>query len=287
MTPAAWRRLQGAGTHLALVVLAAPYLLPLLWMITTSLKGDAQIFPGPGSDPSPLAPENLIPSPPRWGTYLDVFSTVPFATYAANTVLLCAANVVGAVLSSAVVAYGFARMRFPGREALFALMLATMALPGQATMVPTFALFRWLGWYDTLLPLLVPPCFASPFFVFLLRQFFRGLPEEIFESARLDGAGEWKVFRAIALPLATPVLATCALFQFLGTWNDFFGPLLYINDPSRYTLAYGLQQFVSAYGGDWAQLMAASTMFIAPVIIVFALAQRTFVQGIATTGGKG
>lgn len=287
MTPVARRRLQAVATHLVLAVLALPYLLPLLWMVTTSLKGDEQIFPGPGGTPSPLAPQNLIPSPPRWGTYADVFRTVPFATYLANTAVLCTLNVVGAVLSSAVVAYGFARLRFRGREALFALMLATMALPGQATMVPTFALFRALGWYDTWLPLVVPPFFASPFFVFLLRQFFRSLPEELFEAARLDGAGEWRAFRSVALPLATPVLATCALFQFLGTWNDFFGPLLYLNDPSRYTVAYGLQQFVSTYGGDYALLMAAATMFVAPVVILFVVAQRVFVQGIATTGSKG
>lgn len=275
----------GTVAHLMLCLLALPYLLPLLWMASTSLKREDQVFPREGT--SPLAPGNLIPDPTAWENYIDVFRVVPFATYLANTVLLCVVTVIGAVLSSALVAYGFARLRFPGREPLFLLMLATLALPAQVTMVPTFALFRWLGWYGTFLPLMVPAFFASPFFVFLMRQFFRGLPEELFEAARLEGAGEWRLFWNIALPLSRPVLVTCALFQFMGTWNDFFGPLLYIDDPSRYTLAYGLQQFVSAYGGKWAQLMAASTMFVVPVLVLFFLTQRTFIQGIATTGSKG
>jgi multiple sugar transport system permease protein len=284
MTRRGW--IGGLGAHALLIALAIPYLLPLVWMVATSLKGETQIFPREGGDLSPLAPANLVPSPPQWHTYADVFSAVPFATYLANSVLLCVVSVLATVLSSAIVAYGFARLRFPGREPLFALMLMTMAMPAQVTMVPTFALFRWLGWYDTLLPLIVPAFFASPFFVFLMRQFFRGLPEEIFEAARVEGAGEWTLFTRIALPLSKPVLATCAVFQCMGTWNDFFGPLLYVNDPSRYTLAYGLQQFISAYGGDWALLMAASTIFVAPMVVLFFLAQRSFVQGIATTGGK-
>jgi multiple sugar transport system permease protein len=165
-------------------------------------------------------------------------------------------------------------------------MISTMALPGQVTMVPVFALFRWLGWYGTYLPLTVPSFFGAPFYIFLLTQFFRSLPEEISESARVDGASEWKIFTGICLPLSKSALVTCALFQFLGTWNDFFGPLLYINDPSKYTLGYGLQQFLSSYGSKWAELMAASTIFTLPIILLFFFAQRTFIQGIATTGGK-
>jgi multiple sugar transport system permease protein len=139
-----------------------------------------------------------------------------------------------------------------------------MALPGQVTMIPVFTLFRWLGWYGTFLPLIVPSFFGNAFFIFLLTQFFRTLPEELAEAARIDGASEWGIFRRIMLPLSKPALATCALFQFLGSWNDYFGPLLYINDPSRYTLAYGLQQFMSSYGGKWAQLMAGACIFTIP-----------------------
>ena len=153
-------------------------------------------------------------------------------------------------------------------------------------MIPVFAMFRALHWYGTFLPLIVPSFFGNAFFIFLLRQFFISLPEELAEAARIDGANEWRVFWQIILPLAKPALATCALFQFLGAWNDFFGPLIYLNNPSQYTLAYGLQQFMSSYGGKWAQLMAGACLFTIPIIIVFFLAQKTFIQGISTTGSK-
>jgi len=269
-----------------LLLLSIPYLTPLFWMVTTSLKTDAQIFPREGQSLSPLAPENLIPSPIRVENYRDALLAVPMGAYTRNTVFLCVCNVVGAVISSAFIAYGFARLNFRGRDTFFFIMLATMALPPQVTMIPTFLLFRWLGWYGTYLPLIVPSLFGSPFFVFLLRQFFLTLPEEMFESARIDGAGELTIFSQFVLPLSKAPLATCALFQTMHTWNDFFGPLLYLNDPSRYTLAYGLQQFVSSFGGRWAQLMAAATMFTLPLVIVFFVAQQTFVHGIATTGRK-
>ena len=273
--------------HGVLIALSLPYLLPLIWMVSTSFKGDAQIFPHEGSGVSPVSLANLIPHPLVPGNYPDALKTVPFGTYLKNTLFLCALNVFGAVLSSAIVAYGFARLRFKGRELLFFLLLATIALPAQVTMIPKFAMFSWLGWYGTFLPLFVPAFFGSPFFIFLMRQFFLTLPEELAEAARIEGASEWDILWRIVLPLSKPVLATCALFQFLATWNDFFDPLLYINDPSRYTLAYGLQQFMSSYDSKWAQLMAASTMFILPIIILFFLAQKTFIQGIATTGSKG
>ena len=229
---------------------------------------------------------NLIPNPIQWSNYPAALQTVPFGTYLQNTLFLCAMNVIGAVLSSAIVAYGFARIRFPGREVLFLIMISTMALPGQVTMIPIFAMFRWLGWYGTFLPLFVPSFFGSPFYIFLLRQFFRTVPEDLAEAARIDGAGEWRIFWQVMFPLARPALAVVALFQFLGTWNDFFGPLLYVNDPSRYTLAYGLQQFMSSYGGKWAQLMAGACVFTLPIILLFFLAQKTFIQGISTTGTK-
>ena len=256
-------------------------------MISTSLKTDAQIFPREGQEASAFSARNLIPSPFKLANYPEALRTVPFAIYLRNTLFLCAATVFGAVLSSAVVAYGFARMRFRGRDALFYLMISTMALPAQVTMIPTFALFRWLGWYGTYLPLIAPAFCGNAFFIFLMRQFFGTIPEELSEAARIDGCGEWRILWRVLLPLSKPALATCALFQFLGTWNDFLGPLIYINDPSNYTLAYGLQQFMSSYGGKWAQLMAGACIFTIPIIILFFFAQRTFIQGIATTGSKG
>lgn len=271
--------------HAVLIALCIPFVLPLVWMVSTSLKPDDQIYAREGFE-SALSLRSLLPSPFVWSNYPDAMRTVPLRAYLQNTLFLCGLNVTGAVLSSAVVAYGFARLRFRGRELLFMLMISTMALPGQVTMIPVFALFRFLGWYGTFFPLIVPSFCGNAFFIFLLRQFFRTIPEELAEAARIDGAGEWRIFGQVMLPLAKPALATCALFQFLHTWNDFFGPLLYINDPARYTLAYGLQQFMSSYGGEWAQLMAAATIFTMPIIVLFFLAQRTFIQGIATTGGK-
>lgn len=275
---------QRLGVHLALLVLCLPALLPFLWMVSTSLKPETEIYSAP-TTASPFAA--LIPHAFHIANYPEALRTVPFVAYLVNSLGLGLTTVLGAVLSSAIVAYGFARLRFPGRDVLFALMVGTLALPGQVTMIPTFAIFRWLGWYGTYLPLVAPAFLASPFFVFLLVQFFRTLPEETAESARLDGAGDWTIFTRIVLPLAKPALATCALFQFLGSWNDFMGPLIYINDPNRYTLAYGLQQFYSSYGGKWAQLMAGATLFTLPIIVLFFFAQKTFIQGIATTGGKG
>jgi multiple sugar transport system permease protein len=272
------------ATHLVLLLLAIPAALPLIWMASTSLKADDQVYSGANSGSFSIA--SLIPHPAVWSNYPKALQTVPFEVYLRNTLTLCGITVIGAVISSACVAYGFARIDFRGRGVLFALLIATMALPGQVTMIPVFELFRNLGWYGSYLPLTIPAFAGAPFYIFLLTQFFRTLPEDLAESARLDGAGELRIFGQIVLPLAKPALATCALFQFLGTWNDFLGPLIYVNDPSKYTLAYGLQQFMSAYGGQWTQLMAAAIVFTVPVIILFFFAQRTFIQGIATTGGK-
>jgi multiple sugar transport system permease protein len=273
---------QGLAAHAALILLCIPALLPLAWMVATSLKPKSQIFGHAGA----LTLASLLPHPAQWQNYPAALRTVPFALYFDNTLLLCLFTVIGSVASSALVAYGFARLEFRGKGPLFLLMISTLALPAQVTMVPVFALFRWLHWYGTYLPLIVPAFCGSPFYIFLLTQFFRGLPNELAEAARVDGAGEWRIFRQIMLPLSRPALVTCALFQFLATWNDFLGPLLYINDPRKYTLAYGLQQLLSTHGGEWASLMADSTVFILPIVALFFFAQRTFVQGIATTGGK-
>ena len=276
-------RLQRLGVHLALLLLCVPAFLPFLWMVSTSLKPETEVYAGASS----ATLGAMFPHSPTLASYPAALATVPLLTYLANSLGLGLTTMIGSVLSSALVAYGFARVRFKGRDFLFMVMVATLALPGQVTQIPSFTIFRWLGWYGTYLPLVVPSFMGSAFFVFLLVQFFRSLPEETAESARLDGASDWTIFTRIVLPLAKPALATCALFQFLGSWNDFMGPLIYINDPSKYTLAYGLQQFYSSYGGKWAQLMAASVLFTLPIVVLFFFAQKTFIQGIATTGGKG
>lgn len=268
----------------ALIVLSLPAALPLIWMVSTSFKSNEQIYGSGGSGPFSLS--SLMPAPWMPQNYGEALQTVPFLTYVKNTIVLCAVNVFFAVAGSAIVAYGFARLKFWGRDVMFFLMISTMALPGQVTMIPVFDLFRMLGWYGTYLPLTIPHLSGSAFFIFLLTQFFRTLPAEMSEAARLDGASDWRIFTQLVLPLSRPALATCALFQFMGTWNDFFGPLIYINDPEKYPLAYGLQQFQSLHGGKWSQLMAASTLFTLPIIILFFFAQKTFIQGISTTGGK-
>lgn len=271
---------------LTLVLLCIPAMLPLAWMVATSLKANDEVFAKNGQGAQIASLLRLIPHHVRWGNYPEALQAVPFLTYLRNTVYLCVVTVIGAVFSSAVVAFGFARHKFVGSGFLFLLMVSTMAIPPQVTMVPVFALFKSLGWYDTFLPLIVPAFMGAPFYIFLLTQFFKTLPEELSEAARIDGMNEWRIFLNVVLPLSKPALATCALFQFINTWNDFLGPLLYLNDPNRYTLAYGLQQFMSKNGGAWTLLMAGATIFTLPMIVLFFLAQKTFIQGIATTGGR-
>jgi len=273
--------------HAVLLVLAVPFTMPLFWMISTSLKTETQLFSKEVSTSWPAFLRQWWPSPIQLSNYVDGLRYVPFPLYLRNTLMLCFFNVTGAVLSSAIVAYAFAKLRWRGRKLVFAIVIATMILPGQVRLIPTFALFRAIGWYGTYLPLIVPAFFGNAFYIFLLRQFFRTIPDDLCDAARIDGCSEWGILWRMILPLSKPALATCALFQFLGTWNDFGGPLLYLNDQNMYTLAYGLQQFVGAYGGKWALLMAATTVFTVPIIILFFLAQRTFIQGIATTGSKG
>jgi len=277
-------RMSQTMVYVVLVALSIPALLPLIWMVSTSLKANDQIYVSGGA--TPFSFSQLVPNPIQWSNYSSAMQTMPVLVYLRNTVVLCLLTIFGAVGSSAIVAYGFARIDFRGKGPLFALMIATMALPGQVTMIPVFNMFRALGWYGSYLPLVVPAFFGSAYYVFLLTQFYRTIPDEMGEAARVDGAGEWRIFTRLVLPLSKAPLATCALFQFLGTWNDFFGPLLYINDPAKYTLAYGLQQFLSLHGAKWAELMAAATLFTVPIILLFFFAQRTFIQGIATTGGK-
>jgi multiple sugar transport system permease protein len=274
-------RITKMGVYAALALLSLPALLPLLWMVSTSFKTDKQIFSG-----GQISVTSLIPSPVITTNYPAAMHNMPFLLYLRNTLFLCIWTVAGTVVSSALVAYGFAKIQFWGKNVLFAVMIATMALPGQVTMIPMFSLFRSLGWYGTYLPLIVPAFVSSAYFVFLLTQFFKTIPTEMSEAARVDGAGEWMIFSRLILPLSKPALATCALFQFIATWNDFLGPLLYVNDPAKYPLGYGLQQFVSHYGGFYSQLMAAATIFTLPIIVLFFFAQKTFIQGISTTGGK-
>jgi multiple sugar transport system permease protein len=196
--------------------------------------------------------------------------------------------VIGALLSNAVVAYGFARVRWLGRDLLFGVLLATLILPGFVTFIPLYLIFKQLNWINSYLPLVAPTFFANPFFVFMLRQFFMTLPEELSDAARVDGASEFRIFSQIILPLARPALATVALFQFIGSWNDYFGPLIYLNDKALYTISLGIANMRSTYGfSNFAWIMAATCMSVLPIIVLFFFAQRTFIEGITLTGLKG
>jgi multiple sugar transport system permease protein len=215
-------------------------------------------------------------------------AAVPFWLFLGNTLLVCMLGCVGAVLSNALIAYGFARVRWRGRGALFAVTLATMMVPFPVLMVPLYGVFRTLGWIGTLYPLWVPSFFGSAFNIFLMRQFFRTIPEELSEAARIDGCSEWGIFWRIVLPLSRPVLAVVALFHFLWAWNDFMGPLLYLTRKHTFTLALALNSYQTQHGGvQWHHLMAASTVVVVPVIVLFFFTQKTFIRGIATTGIKG
>ncbi|MGJ3243694.1 MAG: carbohydrate ABC transporter permease [Opitutales bacterium] len=261
---------------LGAVVFAAPF----FWMVVTSLKPLSQTL---------SLPVQWLPDEPQWHNYPDALEAIgPFWRYTANTVYLCLLTVIGTVASSAIAAYGFSRIEWPGRDKVFILVLATMMIPFPVIMVPVYTLFKSLGWIGSFKPLWVPSFFAAAFNVFLLRQFFLTLPRELSEAARIDGCSEWQIFWRVILPLARPALLVVALFQFMATWNDFLGPLIYLTDQDDFTLAVGLQAFQTQGGGtDWHHLMAASTLVVLPVIVLFFLAQKAFIQGIATTGGKG
>ena len=225
----------------------------------------------------------------RWENFGDAIAEMRyFPRYLRNTLVLCLLTVIGTTLSSALVAYGFARIQWPGRDKVFVIVLATMMIPFPVVMVPLYSLFRWFGWIGSLKPLWVPTFFAAAFNVFLLRQFFRTIPLELSESARIDGCSEFRIFWQIVLPLAKPAVTVVALFQFLATWNDFLGPLIYLTDQRDFTLALGLQFFQAAQGGTlWNLLMAASSLIVIPVIMLFFLTQRTFIEGVSMTGLKG
>lgn len=253
-------------------------MVPILWMISTSLKPDDALFT-----------EHIawIPKRLAWENYTTALTTFPFWLYLRNTVVITVLVMVGTVLSCLPPAYAFARMRWRGRRLWFWVMLSTLMLPPQVTILPVFLLFRTLGWIDTFLPLIVPAFFGNAFFIFLLRQFFITLPEEIMDAARLDGCSDWLILWRIVVPMAKPAIATVALFAFVWSWTDFMAPLIYLNDANKFTLAVGLQYFLGRHGEQWNLLMASALVVTAPLVVVFLIAQRAFVRGITLTGLKG
>ncbi|MER3474436.1 MAG: sugar ABC transporter ATP-binding protein [Armatimonadota bacterium] len=274
-----WRkRIATAAVYVVLIALSISFLAPFALMVSTSLKTEDRIFT-----------EHIewIPNPIRWQNYTEALQSFPFLLYLRNTLLVCALVVVGTVISSALPAYGFARLRWKGRDVMFLIMLATIMLPAQVTMLPVFVMFRTIGWTGTYLPLVVPPFFGSAFAIFLLRQFFLTIPQELSDAARIDGCSEWRIFWQIIVPLSVPALATVALFAFIGAWTDFINPLVYLTDENTYTLAVGLQTFVGRHSSEWNLLMAAATVVTLPLMVVFFFTQRLFIGGITLTGIKG
>ena len=273
--------LRRALTYLGVLLVVALFTIPFLWMVVTSLKTPDDIS---------AAGINWIPRPLYAQNYADALTLVPYLRYLANTLLICAPNVIGTLLSCSLAAYALSCVRWPGRGVAFAVVLATMMLPYPVTIIPLYLIFRALGWIQIAggyLPLIVPAFFGAPFFIFLLRQFFASIPLELSEAARVDGASEPRIYARIVLPLAKPALATTALFTFLYTYTDFLNPLIYISDPDRFTLSLGLLGFFGSHGAAWGPLMAAAAMFTIPTVAVFLVAQRTFIEGIVTTGLKG
>lgn len=264
--------------HSLLVLFGIIFALPFFWQLSTSLKPDAQIF---------LLPPQWIPDPIQWSNYPRALTYIPYFLYFRNTLYIAIFNVLALLLSCTLVAYGFARINWPGRNIFFGILLATLMIPYPVTLIPTFLLFRALDWVGTPNPLTWPALFGGAFYIFLLRQFYMTIPQELSHAAKIDGASEFSIYWRIILPLSRPALATVALFTFLANWNDFLGPLIYLSNKDQYTLALGLYGFAGARRTEWGLLMAASTVTVLPIIVLFFLAQRTFIQGVTLTGTKG
>ena len=264
--------------HIILILASVSFLLPFLWMISTSLKSNTQLF---------VYPPKWIPWPIAWSNYIKAIEYIPFFTYLKNTAIITVLSTLGVVISCPLAAYSFSKLRWIGRDAVFMVTLAVMMIPGQVCMIPLYIFFSKLGLVGTFVPLVIQSYFGVPLYIFLLRQFFMGIPDSLLDATKIDGAGEFRTYGQIMLPLAAPAILTVGLFQFMASWTDFMGPLLYLNKPKSYTLSLGLQQFLSEFGSEWGLMMAVATLMTLPVIILFFFLQKTFIQGITFTGIKG
>jgi len=272
--------------YLVLIVLSASFFFPLYWMFVSALKDDPQVY---------RIPPVLLPNPMHWENFYNAWTTkFDFNLMTINTIFrYCLPVTLATVVMSTVVAYGFARIKWPGRDILFYICMGTMMMPWQVTMVPLFIVYRTLHWNNSYLPLVVPSLGGGAYFIFLIRQFMMTIPEELSDAARIDGAGELQILFQIIMPLMTPALTVVALFRWLGAWNDYLGPLIYLNRPDLYPLALGINQLrvaVSSTGtqaNTYPYLMAVSTIIAMPILLLFFFAQRTFIEGISLTGIKG
>lgn len=264
-------------SYLLMTAIGIVLITPLLWMVFTSLKPMEEIVRYPPT----FFPEKIV-----WQNYLDTITAFPFWRYARNTLLITVLVVFGNVLSNSFIAYGFAKLDFPGKKLMFALVLSTMMIPGFVTMIPQYVLFSKIGWVGTYLPLIVPSFFGNAFNIFLMRQFYLSINDELIEAAEIDGANHFYIWSHLMLPLTKPALITIAINSFNAAWNDFLGPLLYIQDQEKYTLQIGLQVFQNQATTQWNYLMAGATLVLIPTILMFFFAQRYFIEGMDLTGGS-
>ncbi len=271
-------RIKKTFAYIVCTFLAIIYVFPLYWLVATALKTDSEVF---------LQPPTLFPTNPQWQNFVTATNYIPFWRYMGNTFVIAFFCIIGTLLSCTLVAYGFSRIRWPGRNIVFLIYLSTIMLPAQVTMIPLYIIYRQLGWIGTFLPLIVPSFFGNALFVFLLRQFLLSIPQELTDAAKIDGASEFGILRYIMISLMRPALATVSLFTFVNVYRDFLGPLIYLTDQNQWTISLGLKLFQNMYGAQWQLMMAASTLAMLPIMVLFFFTQKTFVKGIALTGIKG
>ncbi|MFZ1769595.1 MAG: carbohydrate ABC transporter permease [Caldilinea sp.] len=264
-------------THLVLLFGVVFMFIPLVWTLSTSLKSPGEVY---------IFPPTWIPKEILWSNYYRAVTAIPFFLYLWNTVLITALSIVGKVASITLVAFAFARLRWWGRDFMFLVMLATMMLPPHITLIPQFIMFKWWGWLDTFLPLIVPAFFGGPYLTFLVRQYLLAIPRELDDAARIDGCSDFGLYWRIIMPLAKPAVLIVVIFVFNNTWNEFLMPLIYLHNPDLFTLALGLRMFQGEASTSWNLLMAASLLSMLPVVILFFTTQRYFIQGIVFTGVK-
>ena len=262
-----------------LLILSIGFLFPFFWMVSSSVKTDIDIF---------AYPPKLLPNPVKWRTYLDAWTSQPFNHYTFNTLKITLSSIVFSIFSSAIVAFGFARLEFKGRDKLFFLVLATMMIPSEVLTIPLYVEFKYLDWINTHKALIIPTMFGNAYFIFLIRQFMLGIPKELDEAAKIDGCNNLQIFLKIMLPLLIPVLTTCMIFQFLWSWNDFFGPLIFLQTRDKWTFSLGVAAFKNEVYGHivWNQMMAIATIYSIVPLLVFFFSQDKLIGGIATTGSK-
>ena len=272
------RRIEKTTVYILLIFFSLLFLAPFFWMLTTSLKSQHELY---------LFPPKWIPSKFEWGNFKEAWMSQPFNQFFVNTVTVTIMSTIGQLISSSLVAYGFARFRFKGRDFLFIVLLASMMIPWEVTMIPQYMEFNFLGWINTLKPLFVPSWFGAPFYIFLMRQFIMSIPKDLDEAARMDGANPFQIYYKIYLPLMKPSLILVAVFNILTCWNDYLGPLVFLNDQSKYTLTLGLAQFKGMFGVDMESIMAVTFLISLPPLVLFFFAQRYIVEDSSRSGVKG